>query len=461
MPEVDGALERRAGRAGRVAGTLLWTLAIIVALLLAAMLSQIATWGLILGVLVGLTTIAGMGILVGFGWKRALPATLACVLGFAAILFTGPALYEVYMRALGEPSPAVVLEIDEPEGESRLCFVVEEDGGLHEMDQRQNCFDHIDAGQAVSIFEDPLGFLPPRLENAPDDSDATAEVAISAALLAGTAAAVVYGGLRRRTAVPSGSPVVAAPPEAGGPLTFLWLQRVPAPVADESRAAGDAEAAEVAGWQIRGADAVKPADRRATGTVAGVEVEPTLGATPVDYRDASKDGTRALVLWTDGGRRDVYARVRTVSARRRGTAEYEIVGPDDTTLATVTRRAGRFLLLRRTRWTVQQAGRGTAVGVKGHPVSWLVWCLTLPFQPVVVLVSLLSLDGVGPVRAPLRTRWRIDDRTVLDYRTSTGGHTEGLHVLADWFDPRVAAALVTLIGSHDTGFGGRWDLSVR
>ncbi len=474
MQETESArtplAEESGTRTGRLVNSLLWAVALTLGLVLTAMLTQIGTWGLVAGVVVGLAVIALVAIVVGGMWQRGVIATLACVVAFAAMMFAGPAAYEVYMRSVGQPAPALVLEVAEPD-DTLVCFVVETTGAttLHEMDQRQNCFGHISAGQAVTIFKDPVGFVPPRLENAPDDTSATTEVVIATALLAAAGATVLYGGLRRRTV----SPVGHLPPTAqaaagvhdgavserddtqasaddGRPPQLLWLDRGPA---DDG------------GWQVRGTDAVKIAERTYTRTLAHAEVQLAAGSTPGDYRKARKAGARSFVLWADAGHRDVLARVVTASARRCRTAGYEVVGARGETLASVTRRPGHWFLLRRARWSIQQSGQAAAVARKGHPISWMVWFMTLPCQPVIVLLSLFGGDGMEPVRPPLRTTWRIDGTIVLDHSvgtaTGSGTHVDGLHVLADWWDPRVAAALVALIRSHNGWMGGRWDRAGR
>ncbi|EFL22359.1 conserved hypothetical protein [Streptomyces himastatinicus ATCC 53653] len=174
------------------------------------------------------------------------------------------------------------------------------------------------------------------------------------------------------------------------------------------------------------------------------------------YRTARKDGTRAFTLWADQYRQQVFAHVVTKSATKGGPATYEVVGAAGEPLALITRdpamKGGRV----RTRWTVQQAGAPTAVGLKGRPFWWFVWWLISPIQLAIAIGSIIG--GGDIARTPRRTRWRIDRRVVLDFQSGAGSAFE-LEVLEDWWDDRVTAALVALLGSHDSWLGNAWDVA--
>ncbi|MFI0774668.1 hypothetical protein [Streptomyces sp. NPDC021212] len=175
------------------------------------------------------------------------------------------------------------------------------------------------------------------------------------------------------------------------------------------------------------------------------------------YRAARKDGTRAFTLWADPHRRQVFAHVVTKSAAKSGPATYEVLGAANEPLALITRdpamRGGRV----RTRWTVQQAGGPSAVGLKGRAFWWFMWWLISPLQLAIAIGSIIG--GSGDVaRPPRRTKWRVDRRVVLDYHSGPGSAFE-LEALEDWWDARALAALVALLGSHDGWLGSAWDLA--
>jgi hypothetical protein len=120
------------------------------------------------------------------------------------MLFAGPAMYEVYMKTVGDPVAAVVTEVTEEDnrrGADWFC-TVQETGGDHrtyEVSQQENCFGQARVGDRVELREDPLGLLDPRLPDSPDRQNTTEiTVAITAALVLLTAAATFYAGQRRR-----------------------------------------------------------------------------------------------------------------------------------------------------------------------------------------------------------------------------------------------------------------------
>jgi hypothetical protein len=187
--------------AGRTLDSLLWALALPAVLLLGAALTQ---WVTVVGVVVVLAAVAAGGIVVGGSWHRAGAAVLVCSGGFALTLFAGPAVYEVYMRTVGDPVPAVVVEVvdrDVKHGADMACTVRELGGERRtfEVSQRQNCFGQAKEGDRVVMREDPLGLLDPWLPRSPDEQHTTdITLACTAGLTVLVAGATFYGGQRRR-----------------------------------------------------------------------------------------------------------------------------------------------------------------------------------------------------------------------------------------------------------------------
>ncbi|MGK5532554.1 hypothetical protein [Streptomyces sp. URMC 129] len=193
--------------------------------------------------------------------------------------------------------------------------------------------------------------------------------------------------------------------------------------------------------------------------VVGRPERDLAGGTLDDYLRARGRGVRRFVLWADADRRQVLARVVTTSAARRRQARYEVLGANGERLAVVTRRPAGWG--RRVRWSVWQTGRpAPAVGRKGRLVWWVVWWLLLPFSSALVFLTFLQFEGV---MSPRRTRLRVDGEVVLDYLTSPGSEQrfDSLEVRADWWDPRVAAAVLMLFRSHVNRLHGvGWDDAV-
>jgi uncharacterized membrane protein YphA (DoxX/SURF4 family) len=280
--------------------------------------------------------LGSVAVLLGMVWRRAALAVLGCVVGFAAALFAGPAAYEQYMRAFGEPMHAVVADVQGPDERaglnSRRCIVVDDSGTVHRLDQRQNCFDHIRAQQGVVIYQDPFGVLPPRLEEAPDHGNITSVTTVVAGiLLAATGAIVLGGGVRRRSANPwawraeedhsdDDVPGEKRHDDVQAQLgRVLWLEQRRARRGDsDSARPGEPSDGGEAVWEVRGTDAsVQVAEHADIDVLAIVErlmaVEETGGNEPRD-----KHGFRSFILWADTRRHDVFARVvpESVSSRR-------------------------------------------------------------------------------------------------------------------------------------------------
>ncbi|TGB10948.1 hypothetical protein E4099_12405 [Streptomyces palmae] len=208
---------------------------------------------------------------------------------------------------------------------------------------------------------------------------------------------------------------------------------------------------------MRAAERTAPASGRSEYPLAFVERNlPPTGAD--GYLAARKQGVRDLVLWADPYRQRLFAHIRTLSSAKGSTAVFEVLGEGASPLARITRepamKGGRI----RTRWTVEQLGRQPAVGRKGRPFWWGVWWLISPIQAAIAVGSLLA--GSGDVaRTPRRTRWRCGGRTELDW--ANGISRFELSVLTEGWDPRVTAALVALLTSHDSWLGHSWDTAAQ
>ncbi|MFH9586899.1 hypothetical protein [Streptomyces luteogriseus] len=185
----------------RAVSSLLWAVLVPTVLLLGSAIGQWMTW---LGVVVALAAIAVAAAVVGGSWHRAGAATLVSFAGFALMLFAGPAMYEAYMKTVGEPVDAVVTQVadrDQRRGPDMFCTVRELGGGreTHEVSQQENCFGQARPGDRVEIRKDPLGLLDPRLPDSPDQRNTTEiTIAVTAGLTLLVAASTFYGGQRRR-----------------------------------------------------------------------------------------------------------------------------------------------------------------------------------------------------------------------------------------------------------------------
>ncbi|MBO8191012.1 hypothetical protein ITI46_04770 [Streptomyces oryzae] len=181
--------------------SLLWAVVLPASMILGAGIGQ---WLLWLGVVLMLAVVASAACLIGGLWHRAGAATLVAFAGFALMLFAGPAVYEVYMKTVGDPVAAVVTEVTDQHnrrGPDMFC-TVEETGGDHEtyeVSQQENCFGQAEKGDRVEIRKDPLGLLDPRLPDGPDQRNTTEiTLGVTTGLTALIAAATFYAGQRRR-----------------------------------------------------------------------------------------------------------------------------------------------------------------------------------------------------------------------------------------------------------------------
>lgn len=207
--------------------------------------------------------------------------------------------------------------------------------------------------------------------------------------------------------------------------------------------------------EIRVAPGPTAEDRESEQPLAYPEQDFPAGGDLPAYRNTRKRGARAFVLWADPHRAHVFARVATKTAAKGEAASYEVLDANGAGLGTITRESALKGGHARTCWTVRQAGQPTARGLKGNPFWWFVWWLISPIQMFLGVLSLIA--GGNLARMPRRTKWRADGELVLDYRNGAGLFE--LEVLAGRWDPRVTAALVALLGSHDGLFGSSWDES--
>ncbi|RNG31122.1 hypothetical protein EEJ42_08985 [Streptomyces botrytidirepellens] len=114
--------------------------------------------------------------------------------------------------------------------------------------------------------------------------------------------------------------------------------------------------------------------------------------------------------------------------------------------------------------TVRQTDGPEVVGFQGRILSWWGWWLLAPVHIPLRIALTILLEEYLPMPHPTRTRWRVGGkgRTVLEWRRvgrknetveHSGRFDRWLHVAAEWFDPRVAAALLAL---HRGCHRGTW-----
>ncbi|MEU0272845.1 hypothetical protein [Streptomyces sp. NPDC006307] len=149
-------------------------------------------------------------------------------------------------------------------------------------------------------------------------------------------------------------------------------------------------------------------------------------------------------FWIDDGRDGS----PSCSVRPAAPDVHDVLAPDGTPLARITRRAGRLLPWpRRVRWSAQLTHPPrTVTGRSGTWYAWLVYVTTAPVWLLVALAVAVYSFFVGEpdddtVARPTRTRWRAPGAgTVLDYR----GVGKVYRVAPRHLDVRVAYALAVL-----------------
>ncbi|MCO6011250.1 hypothetical protein NE236_40505 [Actinoallomurus purpureus] len=194
--------DRPLSPARRLFSSLTWACAVPVLFVLGAWLAQYPHGLIVVGVIVALATWAVAAILAGGVWHRAGAAVVVSCSGLALTLFAGPGLYELYMKTLGTPAPATVAKVEDRHnrrGAADLyCTVVEPTGEQHVVSEQENCDDHFESLQRVTLRKDPLGLLDPRLPDGPGHPPLSVTVQIAAGLFVLTGATMFYAGRRRR-----------------------------------------------------------------------------------------------------------------------------------------------------------------------------------------------------------------------------------------------------------------------
>ncbi|MBL0799115.1 hypothetical protein M2168_003753 [Streptomyces sp. CZ24] len=150
-----------------------WRATLVVALLLPPVLlgsgwlaQSESTLLLLLGVVVALAAL-----LVAWAYAGAGPGTFVAVLGFAFMLFVGPAMGETVLDRHGVRTPAVVAGFGEMSARydrARTCKLVWEDRDTGEIGRVETgglsaCTDDIKAGDPAVVVVDPTGWQFPRM----------------------------------------------------------------------------------------------------------------------------------------------------------------------------------------------------------------------------------------------------------------------------------------------------------
>ncbi|MBZ4321161.1 DUF3592 domain-containing protein [Streptomyces huiliensis] len=156
--------------------------------------------GLLLAVSVVLTLLllAVAGALCGAG-----PGTCLAVLGFAFVLFAGPALDDYVLDRRGTRHEAVVTantSYHRKHDTGHTCTVVRSDGGrirTYGIDDSQGCRENFAPGRRVTLVVDPEDWLAARLSN--ETHGLSSGMAWTCGgLLAAMEAFILYGRLRRK-----------------------------------------------------------------------------------------------------------------------------------------------------------------------------------------------------------------------------------------------------------------------
>ncbi|WP_159001031.1 hypothetical protein [Streptomyces sp. SBT349] len=198
----DAGATGRSGRAVLVVTSLLGALVVPLLMALGGLASRLDTLGTLISLAIMLPTLV-VGLVLTARWgSRAWPAICVFVLGVVAMIFGGSSMYELYMERFGDPVPAQVVEFDSSSsrsGEQYSCTVRETAGDrtTHELGGVHNCGSRHRWAEDVVLREDPLGVFKPRLEDGEAQPEASTTVTISACLLGGIGALILYSGLGR------------------------------------------------------------------------------------------------------------------------------------------------------------------------------------------------------------------------------------------------------------------------
>ncbi|MEU4892960.1 hypothetical protein AB0B12_17290 [Streptomyces sp. NPDC044780] len=204
MSEVHGETAGHLAPAGpgHTPNSLKWAVLIPVVATAAGFLAQYPYGMLWLGVLIVLGAAAAAAIVAGGLWHRAGAATLAAFATMALALFAGPALYELYVKQVGDRVDALVADTgthtNHKGTELDVCRVVDTSGTVRDLSEQQNCQGQFRPEQHVVLFVDPLGALDPWVEATGERTVDGVGLGITAGLFAVTGSALFYAGQRRR-----------------------------------------------------------------------------------------------------------------------------------------------------------------------------------------------------------------------------------------------------------------------
>ncbi|MCQ8769201.1 hypothetical protein [Streptomyces telluris] len=131
------------------------------------------------------------------------PGTCVAILGFALLLFVGPAMNDYVLDRRGDRQEGVVTSIEgyhKKHGDGRECSVEGTHSGrthTYEVNDTVGCGEGMERGQRVTLVVDPDGWLTTRLSNAVHGLS-TGMAWTCGGLLAAMEASILYGRMRRR-----------------------------------------------------------------------------------------------------------------------------------------------------------------------------------------------------------------------------------------------------------------------
>ncbi|WP_159395451.1 hypothetical protein [Streptomyces albireticuli] len=150
------------------------------------------------GVVVVLPLLVVAGALCGAG-----PGTCVAILGFAFVLFVGPAMDDYVLDRRGTRYEAVIADTSSyhrKHGAGHTCTVVRSDAGrslTYKIDDSDGCQEDFEPGRRVTLVVDPEDWLATRLSN--NVNGLSSGMAWTCGgLLAAMEALILYGRLRRR-----------------------------------------------------------------------------------------------------------------------------------------------------------------------------------------------------------------------------------------------------------------------
>ncbi|WP_106398075.1 hypothetical protein [Actinocorallia populi] len=183
----------------RTSSSLLWAVLIPAACLMGAVVGLCLWYAG--GLFIGMLATATAATVAGIAWNRAGAAAVAGTAALCLMIFSGPVLHETYAAAFGERTEVLVVEVREiPRTESAdfSCRVADASGAARSLDRTQNCRGQFEAGQRAVLLEDPLGALDPWISATDDHGVDVVGPGAVCGLLAVTATALFYAGMRRR-----------------------------------------------------------------------------------------------------------------------------------------------------------------------------------------------------------------------------------------------------------------------